>query len=808
MAKISNITAYPNQSPVALTDYLIGTDNATKATKTFTVQDLANAIDDQVTLLEVLNASPNPIPGPADAYNSSSPWNGVINLGSNVIGIGNVAYISLDAGYNAGSASDRITLSNGHLKLNDVNSDVVMSGGEIKASPATNLNFTVPTAGFGYEFVPGIAGVGFNAGSIGTRLGTFSVESDGLVSIKADNSVTGDVTIIAGHNGTFNSLGVCTVTGKETIVNAGDTLSLITDGSIGSAIQIGGPASSTRPDDISIQAEDEINLKTFTGNSEFRLSGVDGITSFTRHKFEEKANFLVDIQANGASGNAGEVLTSGGLGNPTSWSPSSSLSVGSVKMGVHIAAPSTLANFLPGTPVFVSNTPSGPNSYPTVDYASPSPTVEMPAIGLIVTATAKGNDAEIMMSGELEVNTTSIRGAASINDIVYVDNYDAVTSPLCLTVTRPSGATTQVQNVGVITKTGANGSIKVSAVGRSNDLPNISANQIWVGNAGDVPEPQTALTVDVANSTVNVGNSSATSNTLMDTRMSAQVVYGDAAGSIGIKNLQYGNGSLQSAIVGSVDNTALGINSLQNLTTGISNVAVGNTAGNAITTTNNNIAIGNATLDAPAGAGNENVAVGGGSMGNTTGAGASSTVAIGHNALNTLTTGAHNTAVGHSVGFALTNGQRNVIIGRNANFQNGGDSDAVIIGHGAIGEGDSVCIGVSAEAGAEAVAVGREANAATPTTGSTAIGHLSSADVDCIALGKDANAMQRGANPMLAFPGIIANALANVYVYPDNNAAIAAGLQPGDVYCVDFSPSIPGWTPPPAGGPAVLALVY
>ena len=54
MAKISDITAYPNQSPVALTDYLIGTDNTTKATKTFTVQDLANAIDDQVSLQEVL----------------------------------------------------------------------------------------------------------------------------------------------------------------------------------------------------------------------------------------------------------------------------------------------------------------------------------------------------------------------------------------------------------------------------------------------------------------------------------------------------------------------------------------------------------------------------------------------------------------------------------------------------------------------------------------------------------------------------------------------------------------------------------
>jgi len=48
MAKISDITSYPNQSPVVLADDLIGTDNTTKATKTFTVQDLANAINTYV----------------------------------------------------------------------------------------------------------------------------------------------------------------------------------------------------------------------------------------------------------------------------------------------------------------------------------------------------------------------------------------------------------------------------------------------------------------------------------------------------------------------------------------------------------------------------------------------------------------------------------------------------------------------------------------------------------------------------------------------------------------------------------------
>ena len=71
MAKIENIGAYPNQSPVTLADYLIGTDAATKATKTFTIQDIADALDEQVTLQEVLNASdPGTVPPLAIATGS------------------------------------------------------------------------------------------------------------------------------------------------------------------------------------------------------------------------------------------------------------------------------------------------------------------------------------------------------------------------------------------------------------------------------------------------------------------------------------------------------------------------------------------------------------------------------------------------------------------------------------------------------------------------------------------------------------------------------------------------------------------
>lgn len=773
MAKIEDIGAYPNQSPVTLADYLIGTDAATKATKTFTIQDIADALDEQVTLQEVLNASdPGTVPPLAIATGS-------------------------------------IQLT-GDFTLDGASSDFFISGGEITATSGNDLTLITKSDTNDIRLLAGNASgtlEGSGAGLDFQFSGNAVLSSDGDITLNGIQNTSnisvraGDKAIISANGSSYGAQPA----GSVMLYNQNDDIIVNANGG---QITIGGTFPS-RPTGLDLGPIDgDIDIWAFSAGSKINLTANGGIDSLSTHNFIQVADFKSNggFLLDGAAGTVGDIVVSQGPGSPLAWQNVSDLTVGAVVSGVHISAASTLANFLPGTPVFVSNTPSGPNNYPTVDYAFPSPTVKMPAIGLIVTATAKGNDAEIIMSGELEVDTNSIRGAASINDVVYVDVYDAVTSPLCLTVNRPDGATTEVQNVGVITKVGANGSMKVSAIGRSNDLPNIAANELWAGNASGVAEAQNALTVDVANATVNVGNGRATSNTLMDTKINAQVVYGDAAGVIGTQNLQYGVSSLVSAQAASQQNTAIGVSALQNLTTGSSNVALGHDAGLAVITTNNNIAIGDLALDG-ADVGNEVVAIGGGAVGNTTSAFAASTVAVGHNALNSLTSGANNTALGHSVGFAITNGQRNVFVGGNANGTAGSDSDMVVLGYNASGAGDCVAIGVSAEGGNYSVAIGRESNAGVPADNSTALGAVTQADVDCIALGKDAIAVQRLGNPMLAITPLIAQALANAFVFPDNNAAVAAGLVPGDAYCVDLAPAgIPA--PGGAGGPAVLAFVY
>jgi hypothetical protein len=89
------------------------------------------------------------------------------------------------------------------------------------------------------------------------------------------------------------------------------------------------------------------------------------------------------------------------------------------------------------------------------------------------------------MLKNININTVLGTGAAAVGDIVYVA---AASTPgnLLLTRDKPTGSNL-IQNVGIITKTGANGDIQVTAIGRINDLPNISQGSIWLGDSNGVP---------------------------------------------------------------------------------------------------------------------------------------------------------------------------------------------------------------------------------------------------------------------------------------------------------------------------------
>ena len=114
-----------------------------------------------------------------------------------------------------------------------------------------------------------------------------------------------------------------------------------------------------------------------------------------------------------------------------------------------------------------------------VELAQADAAGTMPAIGIAaetITDSAAGN---VVVIGTTNSLNTS---AFSEGDVLYVS--DSVAG--ALTGTKPTG-TNLIQNMGVVSRSHVTlGELNVGA-GRTNDLPNLPQNQLWVGNGSAVP---------------------------------------------------------------------------------------------------------------------------------------------------------------------------------------------------------------------------------------------------------------------------------------------------------------------------------
>jgi hypothetical protein len=141
-----------------------------------------------------------------------------------------------------------------------------------------------------------------------------------------------------------------------------------------------------------------------------------------------------------------------------------------------------------GTPVYISGV-SG--STPTIAPADATDAAAMPVVGLAAEDISASGPGTVMITGLLEgINTSSINDPDAIGaegEIVYVSNTPATT--LGLTYKKPIGPYL-IQNVGIVVKysAGTSGSIQVSCIGRTNDLPNLATGSIWAGDGDGVPE--------------------------------------------------------------------------------------------------------------------------------------------------------------------------------------------------------------------------------------------------------------------------------------------------------------------------------
>jgi hypothetical protein len=136
-----------------------------------------------------------------------------------------------------------------------------------------------------------------------------------------------------------------------------------------------------------------------------------------------------------------------------------------------------------GTPVYITGT-VGTSNRVEVSAANASSASTMPATGLLLQDLANNGEGYLVTGGVLKNLTTDpIDGVTpSENDTIYVKSGGG------LTTTKPTG-TALIQNVGKVGRVNSSsaGSIVVSSIIRSNDIPNIQQNYFWLGNSSGVP---------------------------------------------------------------------------------------------------------------------------------------------------------------------------------------------------------------------------------------------------------------------------------------------------------------------------------
>ena len=197
-------------------------------------------------------------------------------------------------------------------------------------------------------------------------------------------------------------------------------------------------------------------------------------------------------------GTAGQLLSSTVAG--TSWIDQNTISSGTsevVDIQVkNISSPNGGINLSKGDPVYIYGS-VGASARLYVDLADADSTAtnnlgdsKMPCVALLDQDLAPNIEGTATVVGKLRnLITSPIDGdVPNENDTVYVKSGGG------LTLTKPTGSTNLIQNVGQVGRvsTSADGNIVVAALLRSNDVPNLPEGRLFVGTSAN-----TSLTSDV-----------------------------------------------------------------------------------------------------------------------------------------------------------------------------------------------------------------------------------------------------------------------------------------------------------------------
>ena len=164
-------------------------------------------------------------------------------------------------------------------------------------------------------------------------------------------------------------------------------------------------------------------------------------------------------------GTAGQILSS--TGSKTNWIDQDSIVASEAKLVVIECKNTSGVTISKGTPVYQTGT-VGATDVIEIDVADASDEDKMAAIGLLQTDLANNAFGKVVITGELlNITTSPIDGVTPVTgDTIYVKSGGG------LTLTKPTGVNF-IQNIGLVGKVsgGNSGSITVSSIMRSNDVP-------------------------------------------------------------------------------------------------------------------------------------------------------------------------------------------------------------------------------------------------------------------------------------------------------------------------------------------------
>jgi hypothetical protein len=164
-------------------------------------------------------------------------------------------------------------------------------------------------------------------------------------------------------------------------------------------------------------------------------------------------------------GTAGQILSS--TGSQTNWIDQDSIVASEAKLVVVECKNTSGSTISKGTPVYQTGT-VGATDVIEIDAADASDEDKMAAIGLLQSDLANNAFGKVVITGELlNITTSPIDGVTPVTgDTIYVKSGGG------LTLTKPTGVNF-IQNIGLVGKVsgGNSGSITVSSIMRSNDVP-------------------------------------------------------------------------------------------------------------------------------------------------------------------------------------------------------------------------------------------------------------------------------------------------------------------------------------------------